>query len=363
MNENDRRLMAKIFASYYRQATLCVASPERREFGVGLHRKIESRHLAFANEGELRSYLCNNTPFFVSHSTSYYDFPAASPMEKKGWRGADLVFDLDIHSDGKYSAFFLLERVKEDLSRLVRDFIRGDFGCRDVTLAFSGNRGYHVHVRDRDFLPLGSDERRELADYVMGSGLDYLDFFSETGSRPAKLIGPRPDEGGYRGRFARATIRALNEKPSLISRKFSDEKQRAFFISGIEEGNWSKTSFRPAQLKQKLAGVAHTLPVATVNTDAGVTHDLSKLIRVPNSIHGETGLIARVFEDIDAFDPLRDALMPASQVLRIRFTEDVPQLPLRGETAGPFRKGEEKELNLAVAAFFVLKDSATLIAR
>ncbi len=90
---------------------------------------------------------------------------------------------------------------------------------------------------------------------------------------------------------------------------------------------------------------------------------MSKLIRVPNSIHGDTGLIARVFElkDAESFEPLRDCLMPSGQEIRARFLEDVPELPLQGKTCGPFGKGDVKALNLSVAAFYVLKGSAEII--
>lgn len=360
MNERDRTLMTKLFASYYRQAELGVVGLEQREFGVGFTRKIESRHLAFATAAELRNYLTNNTPFFISHSTSYYDFPAATPMARKGWKGADLVFDLDIHAEGKYGAYAQLERVRDDLVRLVTDFIKGDFGCRDVTLAFSGNRGYHVHVRDREIQPLGSDERHELVDYIMGTGLDYLDFFSTSDARPPKLLGPRADEGGYRGRFARGVLRLLEERPAALSRKFTDAKNRDFFISGIKEGNWSRSSLKYEDLKRRVRPVADSLPVSSIDTDAGVTHDLSKLIRVPNSLHGDTGMIAKVFENAGTFEPLKDALLPSGQELKVTFTEDVPELVMKGESTGPFRKGDEKRLNLGVAAFFVLKGSASV---
>jgi DNA primase small subunit len=362
MNESDRALMTKVFSSYYQQADLDVCGIEQREFGVGYSRKIESRHLAFAHPAELRNYLANNTPFFVSHSISYYEHPEATPMEKKLWKGADLVFDLDIHAEGKYGAYVLLDKVKGDLSRLIKDFIKGDFGCKDVTMAFSGNRGYHVHVRDKEFRILGSDERRELVDYVMGRGLNYRDFFTESGGKIAKLLGPRPDEGGYRGRFANMTLDALQGKPASIHRNLKQEKVREVFIKGIKEGNWSTSPHQKnSELIDRLAPIALGLPVASVDTDAGVTQDLSKLIRVPNSIHGDTGMIAKVFEDLDSFEPLRDALLPSSQIIKIRFTEDVPELPMRGQATGPFRKDDEKSMNLAVAAFYVLKGSATIV--
>ncbi len=191
MGAEEATAARKIFANYYERAEFRIPAIEQREFGVGNMKKIDARHLNFANAGEFRKYLCNNTPLFVSHSTSYYEFPGASPMVKKCWRGADLVFDLDIHAEGKFGAYAELPRVKEDVMRLVDDFILGDFGIKKehVVVVFSGNRGYHVHVRDPAFIPLGGEERRELVDYIMGQGLDYTNFFTHRAGR-ASLSGP-----------------------------------------------------------------------------------------------------------------------------------------------------------------------------
>jgi DNA primase small subunit len=364
MQPKDRQALLKMFAAYYNTADFRIPGLEQREFGIGNLRKIEARHLNFPNLQSFRAYLATNTPFFVSHSTAYYDFPGATPIQKKGWRGADLVFDLDIHAEGKYGAYALLDSVKADLQRLVKDFIINDFGCKDVLIAFSGNRGYHVHVRDKAFLPLGGEERRELVDYVMGNGLNYRDFF--TYSDKKQLLGPRPDEGGYRGRFARAAVELLSHNPASLSRVFVKEKEREFFISGIRTGNWSKTSLKFDDLIGRFSPLAAALPVGSVNTDAGVTADLSKLIRVPNSIHGETGLIAKVLDasEVERFEPLRDAFMGGSrakETTKVRFLEDVPALELGDQTVGPFKKEDENEFALPVAVFFVAKESATLI--
>ncbi|MFN7991822.1 MAG: DNA primase catalytic subunit PriS [Candidatus Micrarchaeia archaeon] len=355
---SDVALVKRIFVSYYEGADLAIPGIEKREFGFGNMKKIDARHLNFASAGEFRRYLTSNTPLFVSHSTSYYEFPGATPIQKKVWRGADLVFDLDIHAEGKFGAYAKLAEVKGDLVRLVKDFIKGDFGIKDehIAMVFSGNRGYHVHVRDPAYFPLGGEERRELVDYVMGQGLDYLQFFSFDDKK--RLLGPRPDEGGYRGRFARAAIETLRTKPLALSKKFTNEKDREFFISGINEGNWSKTTLNLKDMQERLAVVAKDLPISSVDTDVGVTQDLSKLIRVPNSIHGETGLVARVIRDVERFDPWRDASLKEGPPLSVRFTEDVPRLDHVFGGLGPYKKDSGIELPQEQAIFFVLKGSA-----
>ncbi|MBD3210930.1 DNA primase catalytic subunit PriS [Candidatus Micrarchaeota archaeon] len=361
MRPEDLKKIKQIFAAYYEIAEFSIPSLEQREFGVGNVKKIDARHLDFANLSAFRTYLCNNTPLFVSHSAAYYGFPGATPMQKKQWKGADLIFDLDIHAEGRYGAYPKLDEIKEDLQRLVNDFLLNDFGIKreHITTVFSGNRGYHVHVRDPAYIALGGDERRELVDYIMGQGLNYGDFFRFTDTSPKKLMGPVPEEGGYRGRLARKTIQVLENKPTRLSRLFSKKEKRDFFVGGIREGNWSKTSLKLNDLLSRLQAVAESLPVSSVNTDAGVTQDLSKLIRVPNSIHGETGLVAKIVKDVDSFQPLRDALLESPTEIKIKFLEDVPELAIKDETTG-FRKGDVRELSQPVALFYILKGSAEL---
>lgn len=357
MDEREKQLITKKFAEYYKTASFDIPNIWQREFGFGNRKKIDARHLAFPDENALRAYLANDTPLFVSHSTAYYQHPDATPIQKKNRMGADLVFDLDIHTEGKYGAYERLASVKEDAIRLIEEFILRDFAVdkKDVVLVFSGNRGYHIHVRDPRFRNLGGDERREIVDYIMGQGLNYLDFFIESDSKPAKLLGPKPNEDGYRGRLARAVIRTLNEKPLVISRKFSKQDERERFISRINEGNWSATTFSNKKILEKIKPVAESLPVRAVDTDAGVTQDLSKLIRVPNSIHGETGLIARIVDNADKFDPLTDAVLKGKERMNITFLEDVPQIVFMNETHGPFKKNETTELPEQLGMFLLLK--------
>lgn len=360
MNDKDKRIALEYLAGYYAHADLNVFQIEKREFGIGLIKKIDARHLAFESTESFRKYLISNTPLFVSHSTAYYEFPAATPIERKAWLGADLVFDLDMHAEGKYGVYPKLETMKQDALRLVEEFLLPDFGIskKDILYAFSGNRGYHIHVRDKNFLDLGGDERKEIVDYIRGTGLAYGNFFDREHGRRPELIGPRPDESGYRGRFSRAAIALLEKEPEKLSRVFSKDETRNNFIAGIREGNWSRTSIKDVVTRLRI--VADSLPLASVNADAGVTQDLSKLIRVPNTIHGETGLIAKAVDDMGRFDPLKDAIInkDGEGIKDITFTEDVPGLEFAGTTFGPYKKDDKKELQSAAAMFFVLKGSA-----
>jgi len=357
----NKKIKENLFSEYYKTMEIDIPSIEKREFGIGIDKKIDARHLSFKSKEDLRNYLVSTPPNFISHSTGYYQFPSITPIEKKVWMGADVVFDLDIHSETKYGVYQKLESIKEDAIRLVEDFLVSDFGIskKDIVYVFSGNRGYHIHTRNNDYLNLRSDGRREIVDYIMGSGLNYNNFFDEQEIKRGvvKLTGPTPDEGGYRGRFARETIRLLHEDPSVIARKFNDSAERDKFIEGINEGNWSRTSVK--DIKNRLSVVADRLSVSCVNTDAGVTQDLSKLIRVPNTIHGDTGLVAKKVEKMDSFYPLKDAAVGWKGEKTVTFTEDVPELEF-DSTYGPFKNKETKSLPASIAVFFALRRSATL---
>ena len=102
------------------------------------------------------------------------------------------------------------------------------------------------------------------------------------------------------------------------------------------------------------------MPLLSVDADAVVTYDIKKLIRVPNTIHGETGFIAMKIVDINKFNPLKDALITTNKYISIKFIEQIPKLVIGGTTLS-FSKGEKNELPLAIALFFLLKKSAILI--
>ncbi len=362
MNEQEKIIAKKIFSAYYKNTDFSIPDIEKREFGIGFEKKIDARHLSFENELQLKNYLIENPPFFISFSAAHYEKPSMTPIEKKGWLGADLVFDLDYHSEGKYDAYKSLGKVKEDLIRLSEDFLQDDFGIskNEIVYVFSGNRGYHIHVRSNDTFLLGSHERREIVDYIRGVGLDTKKFFS-TDER-GRIIGPAITDSGYSGRFVKKFIFELLKSPSRFYRGFADKKKLDSFIEGINsDNNWSRTPFDIQKLYSKglIKEVSDALPISCVDADAGVTYDIKKLIRMPNSLHGETGFIAKEIKDIESFEPMKDSLIKTKKMISIKFTENLSNFEI-GNSTYSFESGKIEELLLPIGLFFVLKGSATI---
>ena len=109
------------------------------------------RHRAFMDPSSLHSYLVQRFPHSCFHSTAYYDDPSQRTMADKGWRGADLIFDLDgDHLHGiSYTDFpGLMHSIQEQAWSLWNDFLEPEFGFKReyAQFTFSGHRGFHIHL-------------------------------------------------------------------------------------------------------------------------------------------------------------------------------------------------------------------------
>src|SRR5208282_5088413 len=106
--------------------------------------------------------------------------------------------------------------------------------------------------------------------------------------------------------------------------------------------------------------VPHAAIEVQGETDAPVTTDIHRLIRLPNSLHGGTGfrVVPLDREEIAAFDPFRDALLAGTSETRTAVT-------YLSEARYPFPGGEvhavpagTDELPTPEALFLLLRGEA-----
>ncbi|MCX8195353.1 MAG: DNA primase catalytic subunit PriS [Candidatus Micrarchaeota archaeon] len=361
----EEEFLRKLFSGFYTSCQLGVSKPQQREFGFGgWEKKIEFRHIGVKGEAELRARLVSDAPLYVSYSVAYYEFPAARPMVKKNWLGADLVFDLDApaHSCGKFTCGQCLAQVKRETIQLVEEFLVPDFGFSqsEISVNFSGSRGYHVHVVSDAVEQLDREARREIADYITGTGLQFDKLFWEEGK---KLFGPRPSQGGFGGKFARSFLARLEDGSFAlsISRSLKDPAIRQKMRRAIEEGNWDPIGIanRKKKFQEKFSSMMLSL---SGRIDSNVTADTSKLIRMPGSLHGGSGLLAKKVSmaGLEKFHPMEDAIAFSSGEAKVKMGEPVPRFSVKGEEFGPFEAGETRELPLAAAVYLLCKKAAVL---
>ena len=383
MSEAGNKLVTELIKGYYKfHRGLSPDKVEQREFAFGsFESKIAFRHMAFKRPADLDKYLVDNGPPFVDYSAAYYRLPDARPMEKKEWLGSELRFDIDagdivklpcrLDHGKEWVCDRCLDSAKDEVIKLVENFLIPDFGFseKELEVNFSGNRGYHVRVRNQSVLSLGKPAREEISNYIFGQGLDYDSFFYtvRVDARHERQMGPRPDDGGWRGKVANAFLGAARSKEDLTS--LGIEKSVATKIFNeiatvrkqIEAGNWDFYSI--PNRKSVFENLLNRQVINQGNRiDRGVTNEPSHLMRLPNTIHGGTGLVARKLPSmaaLDAFEPLRDAIAFDRGEVKVRVGSNYALL-LNNQTFGPY-KDETLTLPTYAATYLYLKGLADVL--
>jgi DNA primase small subunit len=332
MEERTRAYLRGRFGDHYRRVEITPPpDANEREWGyipwTSGPGTTMVRHKSLLDLGALEDFLERERPRHVYFSAGRYESPSASSMSEKTWRSSDLIFDLDADhlpsvTLGEDSYAQMLEKCKDALVRLL-DFLDRDFGFEDMTVAFSGGRGYHVHVRDDGVQNLDRESRREIVDYVRGIGLDpdTLQRTEMRGNVTARVI---PTEGGWGRRVHQRLLSFIDELESLDDEAAVDRLQdlegigegRANTIYGairenraaIEAGNLEAGGVGIRTLVKTL--VHETVADENAPIDEPVTTDTNRLIRLPGTLHGGSGLAVQRLdrEEIADFDPLVDAV-------------------------------------------------------
>ncbi|MFN3909905.1 MAG: DNA primase catalytic subunit PriS [Candidatus Anstonellaceae archaeon] len=381
--------ISKKFSQYYLKNFIYIDDIDKREFGFGGYdKKIEYRHVAFSSTKEFNLKLQKEGPHYVSCSAAYYQFPAARPMQKKEWLGADLIFDLDAEEEKSFAPFIRqvkLDEIKEKVF-LLMDFLEDDFGIekKDIKINFSGSRGYHLRVFDQKFKELGRYARKELVDYIDAIGLDLSLFFSISQSpekNQYKIYGPKINDWGYSGKIANLIYIILDDEKKArqyFGKEIQIEKFKKKYLEDLVNGDWtflvkmhspskslSYSSFQLnlekliATIKQIMVNEQRLNLSQQVETDANVTIDTSKLLRVPDTIHGGSGLIAKSVFDLERFEPFKHALaFSMKKPLKIKTLINIPEQEFGNQTFGPIAKNTSIELPEAFGFFLICKKTA-----
>ncbi|MCX8169397.1 MAG: DNA primase small subunit PriS [Candidatus Methanomethylicia archaeon] len=398
------------FRNYYSSVDIEAPSDiEKREFGfIFIGQEGMRRHLSFKNISDLKNFIVNNIPLHIYFSSAYYDFPDVEDMDGKVWRGADLVFDIDAdhistpckreHDSWRcmdcgyfdlgsspeecpkcsskrieYDSWFCdlcLERAKDETFRLVEEFLVSEFGfsIKDIVLVFSGHRGYHVHVRDKNIIGLNVEARREIVDYIKGIGLlpELHGFPSRSSSKSS--IPPSLSELGWRGRLIRAvydfvSLALIEDLESIVGSKNAkliyDNKE--LILSSFESSlpSWPDVKGLPINVWSKIA--SSVLDRFIVHIDERVTSDIKRLIRLSSSLHGKTGLIAKSMSVnyLESFQPIFDASAFGFEDWKIHVFR-MPKILIGGNYYGPY-ENENVILPKTIALYLMCRGSATLL--
>ena len=374
------------FSKYYQTAQIQLPDRfTRREWGfLYLGESFMQRHLAFRRTADVTQFLSGglskhakkkinyhqtNIPAHVYYSSAYYQEPALQPMPAKveGWLGADLIFDLDDDHLRNIEGLTTEERLKKvkDIVRnkLLDDFILTDLGFDEkyIKIAFSGSRGYHIHIKDPKVFGMSSAERREIVDYLTGTGLnldrifpnevfDTKEYMGKKYSKKPKIVTPKLDSPGWRGRMARGILELINNirnlpdedglaelkgicqnlryKGKVIPEKDIEDIYYELFSGSklkIDEKTFENRNVLEIFSRDRLRDIflelvrEHQKVEMAGETDEPVTTDVKRLIRLPTSLHGKTGfrVVPIEINELSDFDPFKDTLAFSSEPVKV----------------------------------------------
>jgi len=394
--DSNQRFLLKAFRKYYKVNTPILPDRfTRREFGFMFFDKtFVQRHMGFGSPQELHRFMMGQVPSHSYYSTSYYRTPDAPTMDEKGWMGAELIFDLDAdHLEGAENMSYseMLVEIRSQMIGLVDRFLMDNLGFDEsqIHITFSGGRGYHAHVRTPDIMGLKSPERRELVDFITGTGLNIDWVFPynrvatsqiatgngmRTNVAKDRLIPPE-DSGGWKLMMRHALMDVVDdicqeelrafkkEYPSIKGSQMSTLTKAQEEIRSTRgmlfEKNTMAVLSQPTQnilvkiMKEDMA------PRLSGEVDEPVTADIKRLIRLPGSVHGKSGLrvtpITR--EQLTDFDPLQMAVPEeySDEPVKITMRKDM-ELDMKGQH---FKLSGETEVPEYAAVFLIGRKAAS----
>jgi len=271
----------------------------------------------------------------------------------------------------------LLAVVKRETLKLI-DFLLDDFGFQeeDLEVAFSGSRGYHIHITKDAVRQLGSRERREIVDYITATGLEMDTFLRATGEGDLRLIAE-----GWGKRLLDGMVELMHELAELEEeeaiKKIRDSSGSSMdrrqirevirivkdptVMERIESGQIPRFSRLPAVWKGIARLVTERVRVESADRpDEPVTSDIKRLIRLPTSLHGKSSLEVKPLrvDAIPDFEPLEDAVVFGDADVKVRAMRN-SSVKLKGERY-ELAEGEIATLPEYAALYFLCRGAAEI---
>lgn len=316
LHQGQNNLIKALFRHYYSNSKLDLPNDmELREFALqpfGLDTYI--RHLSFHSEEELRQYITNvNVPLHLFYSSARYQLPNAKNMEEKGWMGSDLLFDID--SDHICS----LRSIR--FCPICGNQVSGEKCDRDNVEALE-----YIEMTN-ECISKGLEEARKLVEILENDfGLKPKVYFS-----------------GNRGFHVQ--VDCYGDCALLDS---DDRKEIVDYITGYGVPNYPNAdSNSPGWVGRKNRGIKGVM------IDEQVTIDTKRLVRIPNSLHGKSGLIVKELDSLDNFS-LDESLSPFDGYVAF-----LPYLNIETEALGrriKLNRGTPIRIEASIGVYLHLKN-------
>ncbi|MEM2842077.1 MAG: DNA primase small subunit domain-containing protein [Thermoproteota archaeon] len=401
MNEKNYTAVRRYIRQYYLKYKQNVWIPPpvlEREFGFVIGpNKVMTRHKGFENDDAVKTFLANEAPLDAYHSAAVYDNPIAS-MDEKGFRGADLFFDIDAdHVDpecGKDRRIWIcntcneaglghvdvctkcnrnvsyvtfpnkecIEAARLETRKLI-SILTNEFGFPHdkIKIHYSGNRGFHVYVLSEEVRALSQEARKEIIDYIANPSPEFDLLVIREGDRVGEVLMPKI---GLPGRILDELKEILFNQEvleNILGQRIAQRahKERSTILADLESGRLSVLLRVLGKNNLKnILGLA--LDRIKVRVDPVVTIDLHRLVRMPGSINSKTGF-PKLEVDLQeaSADEILTNIEHQEESIKV-MVKAAPKIELGGNLYGPY-ENIIKDLPVEVGVLLILRGVAEVI--
>jgi DNA primase small subunit len=286
------------------------------------------RNFSFKSPEELQDFILNTIPRSMYVGAVYNEGPNSKinkSIHNVDWIKRELIFDLDLteYDDvrpcsckGKSMVCDQCWELIKTAAYWINDTLINDFGINEekITWVFSGRRGVHAWITEDESAYLDNEQRSAI--------IDYLTLFKGTGSEARLISDPVEYPVNLRVRINTHVYVPFFQECSiqqLLNIGFTEE--RGNFIMeqrdrlGVNQSFLSKYVFIDKMVKEKFNidnyPSRYQIEERIIlqwgpRIDAAVSKDMRRILRLPGSIHGDTGKRVKVLDkdELEYFSPI-----------------------------------------------------------
>lgn len=306
-----------------------------REFSFTLQDDVYIRYLSFENQSELEKEICNRNPFKIDigpvmniRPKNHRSNPNVKAMQR------ELVFDIDMtdYDDvrtccNEANICNKCWKFMAIACQIIDVALREDFGFEYILWVFSGRRGIHCWVCDKQARHLDTKGRGAIADYLQvsasgGEGsvtkVTLFDKQHHSVKRALKIIEPMFNEIIIEDQDAFGTKAGVEKLLKMVSDEHfrKDLQEELASSAGDSKSVWDAfkrhhESFRTKgllKLKPKLKHLVEEVQMAMLypRLDINVSKGTNHLLKAPFCVHPKTGKVCVPFapSNVAKFDPM-----------------------------------------------------------
>lgn len=247
-----------------------------REISFCLPNGSYVRNIAIKDAQQLREKLSSMRPAKIDFGSIYKS--KSNQRDLVNFSRRELVFDLDASDYDAVRSCCSEKKICEQCflmlslsARLLDWLLRYSFGFRDIKWFFSGRRGLHGWVFDKQAFALTSTVRKSIVSFVSNV------------FRKSVAMDIIPDS--FKADFVGSALSLL----SILNIE-KTAKTDSMLMEHLKRSNMSSSNLDSAQKEQLMQYFNMLAVLLRPRIDANVTHQYNHLIKSPYSVHPDTGM-------------------------------------------------------------------------